>query len=93
MMVCALINLIAKSIIRQFDVPKARAGEVLNDGVEELIALAGKIELEEEVMRTRMSEDENNEDDIEDDIEDWQDEQLGMSNKALKMLNDDVQPV
>jgi hypothetical protein len=41
-----IINLIAKSVIKQFDVPKTKAGEVLDDGLKELIVLAGEIEIE-----------------------------------------------
>ena len=58
-----IINLITKSVIKQFDVPKAKKGEVLDDALEELIALAGDIELEECVMRESANEDDDLEDD------------------------------
>ena len=42
-----IINLVAKSVIKQFDIPKPRAGDTLDNGVADLITLAGEIELEE----------------------------------------------
>jgi hypothetical protein len=88
-----IINLIAKSVIKQFDIPKVRAGNVSDNGVEGLFALAGEIELEDWEMRTRptgTSEDDEKEDD---NVEDWKDEQLEMSEKALQELDDNVWPV
>ena len=58
-----IISLIAKSVIKQFDVPKAQASEVLDQGVEELMALAGEIKLEEEGMRASKNEDDENKED------------------------------
>jgi hypothetical protein len=85
-----IINLIAKSVIKQFDVPKATAGDIWDDDVEELIGLAGEIELEELVTRASTNEDDENEDD---NVEDWQDERFAMTEEVLQKLNDDVQPV
>jgi hypothetical protein len=85
-----IINLIAKSVIKQFDIPKAKKGEVLDDALEELIALAGDIELEERVTRESANED----DDLEDDNEEgWVDERAKMSEEDQGKLNEDVQPV
>jgi hypothetical protein len=85
-----IINLIAKSVIKQFDVPKAKKGEVLDDALEELIALAGDIELEERVTRESANED----DDLEDDHEEgWVDEQAKMSKEDQVKLNEDVRLV
>jgi hypothetical protein len=85
-----IINLIAKSVIKQFDIPKARAGDILDGGVEELSALARDIELEEWVTRASVSENDENDDD---NFEDWEDERLGLSKELLQKLDDDVQPV
>jgi hypothetical protein len=85
-----IINLIAKSMIKQFNIPKAKAGEALDDAMEELVALAGEIEVEEQVMRDSADEDEDVE---EDNIEDWVDEWETMSKQERQELDNDVQPV
>ena len=45
-----ILNLVAKSISKQFDLPKAKADEVLDDAAQALADLAGDIEVEEELM-------------------------------------------
>lgn len=50
-----ILNLVAKCILKQFDVPKARAGIVLDDAAAALQDLAGEIETEEEDMGRDMS--------------------------------------
>jgi len=42
-----ILNLIAKSIIKQFDILKAHADEVLYDTAKELAALAVDLDIEE----------------------------------------------
>lgn len=85
-----IINLIAKSVIKQFDIPKAKTGEVLDDALEELIALANEIEVEERLTRESANED----DDLEDDNEEgWIDEQAKLSKEDQEKLNKDVQLV
>jgi hypothetical protein len=87
-----ILNLIAKSIIKQFDVPKAKKGEVMDDALKELITLAGNIELEERL--TREGETDDDDDNIEDDNEEgWIDERENMSREDQDKLNEDVQPV
>jgi len=46
-----ILNLVAKSILRQFDVPKAKAGEALDAAASALAALAADLEAEEEAMK------------------------------------------
>ena len=41
-----IINLIAKTVIQQFDVPKASEGEIVDEALKELWALAGDIDIE-----------------------------------------------
>ena len=36
-----ILNLVVKSIIQQFDLPKTKGGAVLNEAMEELLNLAG----------------------------------------------------
>ena len=45
-----ILNLIAKSILKQFDLPKAKADEALDAAARALADLAGDIEVEEELM-------------------------------------------
>lgn len=77
-------------MIKQFDIPKAKTGEVLDDALEELIALANEIEVEERLTRESANED----DDLEDDNEEgWIDEQAKLSKEDQEKLNKDVQLV
>ena len=85
-----IINLIAKSVIKQFDVPKAKAGEALDDAIKEFIALAGEIEVEEQVMRDSTNVADEDEDD---NIEDWVDKWETMSKEERQELDDNIQPV
>ena len=44
-----ILNLVAKSIIKQFDIPKAQAGTVLDDVAKELALLATDLDMEENI--------------------------------------------
>jgi hypothetical protein len=59
-----VLNLIAKSIIRQFDIPKAQQHRALDESLEELQALAIDIDLEEKATRdgVETGSDENDDD-------------------------------
>ena len=88
-----IINLIAKTVIRQFDMPtakdKAAASEVLN----ELRTLAGDIELEEMISQASKSKDGDKDDDDDDNDEGWINEREDMDQWELDELEADVQPV
>lgn len=86
-----VLNLIAKSIIRQFDIPKAQQIQALDDGLHELHALAADVDLEEKA--TRDGADIQNDDDEEDNVDGWIDERERMSTEDVKMLDESVQPV
>ena len=45
-----ILNLVAKSVMKQFDLLKARAGEALDAATQALANLAGDIESEEALM-------------------------------------------
>jgi hypothetical protein len=45
-----VLNLVVKSIIKQFDLPKSKGDASLDDAAKELLALAGNIELEELII-------------------------------------------
>lgn len=86
-----VLNLIAKSVIRQFDVPKAEQNETLDDRIQQLQVLAADIDLEEESTRNgvEIGSDENEEDNV----DGWIDERERMSADDVEMLDESVQPV
>ena len=64
-----ILNLVVKSIIRQFDLPKPKKkssddddsdDDRLDQASEELLKLAGNIDLEEEIMANGDEEDDDN---------------------------------
>lgn len=88
-----ILNLIAKSVIRQFDVPKARArdNEVFDEATMALIELAGNIDVEEQEMAE--SRDDGDDDEDDENVEGWMDEMDTMTAEQLTALNESVQPV
>lgn len=86
-----VLNLIVKSVIRQFDVPKAKQNETLNNRIQQLQVLAADIDLEEESTRNgvEIGSDENEEDNV----DGWIDEREKMSADNVEMLDESVQPV
>jgi hypothetical protein len=82
-----ILNLVVKVILRQFDVPKAKADEALDVASRALVELAGNIEMEGDVM------DERDDDDEDDGEEGWVDPRNGMSQEERDDLDLSVQPV
>jgi hypothetical protein len=89
-----ILNLVVKTILHQFDVPKAKEGEVLDVASQALVDLAGDIEMEEAAM------DEGDDDETADDDETpgdgdegWIDPVGGMSQKDREELDMSVRPV
>jgi len=90
-----VLNLVVKSIIQQFDVPKSKKTSDGDDsdedeGTEELLKLAGEIDVEEEITAGAGDvgdaiEDDNN--------EGWVDELVTMTEEELDDLSESVQPV
>lgn len=54
-----ILNLVVKTILRQFDLPKTKGNQNLDDATQELVDLAGDIETEEAAMDERGDEDED----------------------------------
>jgi hypothetical protein len=84
-----IVNLIAKSIIQQFDVPKTKKEEALDKAAQELMVLAGDLDKEECV--TRDSPEVGDDDNI--NINGWVDKLGKMSEREQERLNKDIQPV
>jgi hypothetical protein len=85
-----VLNLVVKSIIRQFDLPDSKNGKIFNDGAKELLNLAGDIEVEEDVASRDGEDGVAGEDD---NIEGWIDERTLMDDEDLKELEESVEPV
>ena len=91
-----ILNLIAKSIIRQFDIPKAQADEVLDDATKELAALAVDLDIEEQISwEGQLGEGDWNDDgDADDDnVNGWSDACVELSDEEREALDKSLQPV
>jgi hypothetical protein len=82
-----VLNLVVKSIIKQFDLPKAR---VLDQAADELSRLAGDIELEDELSAADGEDGEEGEDD---NTEGWIDEREEMTATEVEELDACVRPI
>jgi len=83
-----ILNLVVKSILRQFDVPKSKADQALDDAARELFGLSENMEYEEEETRAEAGDDEED-----DNVEGWIDERELLSDADREILDVDVQPV
>jgi hypothetical protein len=91
-----ILNLVVKSIIQQFDLPKSKKtfdnkdedDPMLDVAAAELLKLAGDIDLEEQIT-VSAGDDEV----AEDDNEEWVDEHENMTEDELKELAASMQPV
>jgi hypothetical protein len=91
-----ILNLVAKSIIKQFDVPKAKAGQALDDAAQALAALAVDIDQEELVSRLTGADriDGQADEDVQDDnVEGWTDIRNELSEAERDELDESVQPI
>ena len=84
-----ILNLVAKSILKQFDLPKAKADEVLDAAAWALADIAGDIEVEEELMGDDLVGD----DEDDDSSEGLADIQGEMSAEEIVELDESLQPV
>lgn len=88
-----VVNLIAKTLLKQFDIPKKDVESALDAAERELLELAAGIELEE--MVTLAEEGAGDKDDREeiDNIEGWVDEMALLSEDERDELRENVVPV
>jgi hypothetical protein len=80
-----ILNLVVKSIMRQFDVPEKKIGDVADEATRELQKLAGDIVREELMSQSGVEQQDN--------VEGWVDERAEMDADELTALDDAVQPV
>jgi hypothetical protein len=84
-----IINLVAKSIMKQFDLPKARVGEALDAAAQALATLSSDIEREERSMEGDLVRDEEQDDNNEGLVDIRQE----MSDEEITALDKSLQPV
>ena len=84
-----ILNLVAKSIMRQFDLPKARVGEALEAAAEALVGLGSDIESQEMSLDGDLVGDEE----MDDDMEGLVDIREEMSDEEIAALDNTLQPV
>jgi hypothetical protein len=87
-----IINLVAKTLLKQFDVPKKDADKVLDEAERALRELAQDIDLEEMMTRINNAGD-GSDGDEDDDIEGWVDEMELLSNDEREDLSEKIGPV
>ena len=86
-----ILNLVVKSVIRQFDLPKSKGDRILDDAAKELLSLAGNIEFEEDELARRDANE--GEEDDDDNVEGWIDECTLITDIELEELDESVEPV
>jgi len=94
-----ILNLVAKSVLRQFEAPKGKQGDVIDDAAKQLAAVFDDLADEDENEEATNDDhdtggDVDNSDEHEDDDDDGLvDERDGMSEEELASLEDDVKPI
>ncbi|PPQ87888.1 hypothetical protein CVT26_011638 [Gymnopilus dilepis] len=88
-----IINLVAKLLLKQFEVKKITEDELkkLSNEERELLKLAGDITIEELTMAQEQDEEENDDDD--DDVDVWVDEVEALSEDERQDLEESVRPI
>jgi hypothetical protein len=85
------LNLLAKAILKQFDVPKAKSDGVLDEATQALAELAEDLDLEERVeQETREIEEDGGEDEP---LHTWDNFREGLADDEIRELEESVQPV
>src|ERR1700722_10294959 len=85
-----IVNLIAKSLLSQFDVPKKQADEELSAAEKELQKLAQDLELDK--VQTRLERTKQANDEEADDLEGWVDEVDQLSEEEQGQLRERARP-
>jgi len=85
------INIAAKAILKQFDVPKAKPGTVLDEASQALSALAKEVDSEECTEQEAWEADDEDEDDRP--LDRWVDLREGLTAEEVSELDESTQPV
>jgi hypothetical protein len=87
-------NLVGRTLVRQFDVPKPTPGDVADDPDHELRQFAGDVNLEERQTREALLEDTvTGEISTDDNIDGWVNEMAALSQAEREVLQDLLRPV
>jgi len=86
-----IVNLIAKQLLKQLDVPCKEVDSVLNEAEKKLFNLATGIDIEELVNAAERGARARSEDN--DDMDGWVDEMEELNAEECAMLEESVQPV
>ena len=88
-----VINLVARTLVRQFDAPKKIVGGA-NPDDEAIIELAGDMEFEDRTTCERLLEESgNNAAEDDDDVDGWADEMAALSQAERDVLTESTRPV
>jgi hypothetical protein len=87
-------NLVARTLVKQFDAPKKNEGQTANEDDEAIIQLAGDMEFEEHATREQLLE-ESGDASVEqdDDVAGWIDEMAALSQAECEVLQNATCPV
>jgi hypothetical protein len=87
-------NLVARTLVKQFDAPKSISGQAIDKDDETIIALAGDMELEDRLTRERLLEDSSDGSVGDDDnVDGWVDERAALSQAEREDLQNTTRPV
>ena len=87
-------NLVARTLVKQFDAPKQTADQDFDEENEVLIELAGNMEFEEHITKERLLEEtDDNLGGKDDDIDGWIDEMVALSQAERDVLKNAARPV
>jgi hypothetical protein len=87
------LNLSAKAIIKQFDVPKTQAGGNLDEAAEALAAMAKDLDLEDRVEQQTREAEKDDDDEEDRPLNAWVDFREGLTEEEVMELDRSVQPV
>lgn len=87
-----ILNLAAKSVIRQFDLPKVQADVAMSEAAKELAKLATNLEVEEILSRHTAGDDEGEEGE-DDDVDGWMNESELLSDDEKEEWDETAAPV
>ena len=85
-----ILNLVAKSIIQQFNIPKAQSNKAFDKANAALTELAGDIDSEEQEMAESSDK---NDDEKEENVDDWVNKRDTMAAEQLAAIDESVHPV
>jgi hypothetical protein len=83
-----IVNLIAKTLLKQYDVPKKKAEEALDEAEQELLELAQDLDLEEATTMVENGLSGNSEEN--DDVEGWVDEMAKLTEEERAELRENL---